>query len=399
VSSAPALHEIPIVDVDSHVTEPPDLWTSRLSARKWGSLIPHVRPNPVDGEMCWYVGDTRLMGVASSALAGYKDFWPSRPQRLEDADPGSWEPKERLQRLTQYGIQAQVLYPNVLAFHTAALLELQDADLRLACFRTYNDFLIEFADADRDRLIPLMMLPIWDVDECLLELERSWLAGHRGIVFAPEFEVVGLPGISSGYWDPVFDAAQSLDLSINFHAGFAGFSAADFRVQGDAGGQDDEAFRRDYARHSSLTALQGNSRSIAELTTSGVCDRFPRLNFVSVESGFGYVPFLLDALDWQWKSTGVLRRFPHATPPAEVFARQMYATFWFEKDLRLLDRFADNVMFETDYPHPTSLAPGPASYVEHPGDLVRQHLTDAGLGLDVARKVLHDNAVKVYGPS
>jgi predicted TIM-barrel fold metal-dependent hydrolase len=399
VSSALAtsVEDIQIIDVDSHVTEPPDLWTSRLSWKRWGDLIPHVRANPDDGEMCWYVGDVRLMGVASSALAGYKDFWPSRPKRIEDADPGAWQSGERLVRLSEYGIQSQVIYPNVLAFHTAALLELQDAELRLSCFQTYNDFLVEFASADTDRLIPLMLLPMWDVDACVEEISRCYESGHRGIVFAPEFDVIGLPGISSGYWDRVFDAAQALDLSINFHAGFAGFSAADFRKQGDAAGHDDEAFRRDYARHSSLTALQGNSRTIAELTTSGLCDRFPRLNFVSVESGFGYVPFLLEALDWQWKSTGVLRSFPSATPPVEVFHRQMYATFWFETDLRLLDRFADNVMFETDYPHPTSLAPGPASYVDHPADMVRKNLADSGLGIDVARKVLHDNAARVYG--
>jgi uncharacterized protein len=392
-----SLDAIPIVDVDSHVTEPPDLWTARLSHQKWGDLIPHVSVNEATGEQCWYVGDVRLMGVASSALAGYHDFWPSRPYRIEDADPGSWDPRERLVRLDEYGIDSQVIYPNVLAFHTGTLLELQDAELRLACFQAYNDFLVEFASADRRRLIPLMMLPFWDIDECIAEMERCWNAGHRGIVFAPEFEVVGLPGISSGYWDRVFDAAQGLQLSINFHAGFAGFSSAEFRKQGDSEGADDEAFRRGYARDSALVAQAGNSRNIAEITTSGLADRFPALNFVSVESGFGYVPFLINALDWQWKMTGVERRYPNASSPADIFHRQIYATFWFESDLRLLDGFADNVMFETDYPHPTSLAPGPASYVDSPSDMVRRHLVDLDIG--VARKVLHDNAARVYGLS
>ena len=78
-----------------------------------------------------------------------------------------------------------------------------------------------------------------------------------------------------------------------------------------------------------------------------------------------------------------------------MFHRQIYATFWFESDLRLLDGFADNVMFETDHPHPTSLAPGPASYVDNPAAMVRRHL--APLPFDVARKVLHDNAARAYG--
>src|SRR5947209_12844062 len=98
VSPLEDVEQIPIVDADSHVTEPPDLWTSRVSTKRWGDLVPHVRPNPATGEQCWFVGDTRLMGVASSALAGFPDFWPSRPQRIEDTDPGSWRPEERLTR-------------------------------------------------------------------------------------------------------------------------------------------------------------------------------------------------------------------------------------------------------------------------------------------------------------
>jgi hypothetical protein len=27
---------IPVVDTDTHITEPPDLWTSRMSKQKWG---------------------------------------------------------------------------------------------------------------------------------------------------------------------------------------------------------------------------------------------------------------------------------------------------------------------------------------------------------------------------
>ena len=31
-----------IVDLDAHLVEPPDLWTSRLPSR-WGDMIPHVK--------------------------------------------------------------------------------------------------------------------------------------------------------------------------------------------------------------------------------------------------------------------------------------------------------------------------------------------------------------------
>ena len=137
----------------------------------------------------------------------------------------------------------------------------------------------------------------------------------------------------------------------------------------------------------------GNADSIAAIVTSGLCDRFPKLDFVSVESGFGYIPYLLDSLDWHWKGYGAHRESPML--PSEYFRRQCYGTFWFERTtLPLLQTYPDNFMFETDYPHPTSIAPGPVSPAEVPSDHIEHAFAD--VPPDVARKALHDNAAAVY---
>ena len=47
--------------------------------------------------------------------------------------------------------------------------------------------------------------------------------------------------------------------------------------------------------------IMTNATSIASIVTTGLCDRFPRLKFVSVESGFGYITYLLESLDWHWQ--------------------------------------------------------------------------------------------------
>src|SRR5437660_9020685 len=60
--------QIPIVDADTHITEPPDLWTSRVSVQKWGDLVPHVRwvekrvskVSRTGAGYCWFVGDTDI---------------------------------------------------------------------------------------------------------------------------------------------------------------------------------------------------------------------------------------------------------------------------------------------------------------------------------------------------
>jgi predicted TIM-barrel fold metal-dependent hydrolase len=127
----------------------------------------------------------------------------------------------------------------------------------------------------------------------------------------------------------------------------------------------------------------------------GLCERFSRLNFVSVESGFGYVPFLLEAMDWQYKNNRASQRGSLRLLPSEYFRRQVYATFWFESYVdRLIDLLPDNVMFESDYPHPTSLSPGPGSRADDARTTIARNL--AGLPEEIRRKVLHDTAARVY---
>ena len=70
----------------------------------------------------------------------------------------------------------------------------------------------------------------------------------------------------------------------------------------------------------------------------------------------------------------------------------MYGTYWFEQlDQHLVDRVgAGNIMFETDYPHPTCLLRD---------DIV--HAANEGLAKidpDDRQKILWRNAAELYGP-
>jgi predicted TIM-barrel fold metal-dependent hydrolase len=134
------------------------------------------------------------------------------------------------------------------------------------------------------------------------------------------------------------------------------------------------------------------------LIFGGVCQRFPRLKFVSVESGVGWVPFLLEGMDWQFHNSGAHIEHPELELlPSEYFARQIYSCFWFERAsarAAIEQLGADHVMFETDFPHSTGITPGPASAALAPRDHLRTAL--AGLPDDAIRKVLHDNAAALY---
>ena len=107
-----------------------------------------------------------------------------------------------------------------------------------------------------------------------------------------------------------------------------------------------------------------------------MCDRYPDLNFVSVENGAGWLPFLAESMDWQWLNVGAHKDYPDRLLPSEYMNRQIYCMYWYEQESvrRVMDQLADNLMFETDFPHATSLSPGPASESPSPRDVMERSL-------------------------
>lgn len=375
-----------IIDCDTHVSEPPDLWTSRLG-RKWGDAVPHVVVEP-DGREMWVVGDLRIAGAGQFAMAGWGETERPFPPTFADADPASWDPGERLARMDEYGLHAQVLYPNILAFYMPLFFTATELDLTFDLVQAYNDFLAEFAATDPSRLVPLMLLPFWDVDLAVAEMRRCERLGHKGIVFANSFEKVKLPRLWDDHWDPIFGEAQALEFSVNFHIGFGALSEEDMRGRMTITG----------AEHTRVTPIGmiANAQAIADITTMGICHRYPRLKFVSVESGIGWIPYMLESLDWHWLNYGGNRENPEMDLPSDYFRRQVLGSFWFETEAvrRVIDLIPDNVMFESDFPHPTSLSPGPLSTADQPAAVARKALE--GVPYDIVRKVLYENAARLY---
>lgn len=379
-----------IVDTDSHVVEPYDLWTSRLSTAKWGDKVPHVRFDPELQEDAWYFGSERISAAAAAAQAGWKEYPPDHPPTLSVVDPATWDPELRLEWMDTHGIWAQVLYPNVAGFGAGRYLAIGDHELMLGCVQAYNDFLVDYASADRRRYVPIMAIPFWDLDESVREIERGAALGHKGIIMSGEPGFWSLPKLTEPYWDRLWAAAQDTELSINFHIGSGDMSLFESVYEG-------SGRHANYASFSMQFGMS-NAKVIALLITGGICHRFPRLNFVSVESGVGWLPFALAGLDWQWKNCGVPLEHPeYDLLPSEYFKRQIYGCFWFETDTAksAIEQLGpDCILYETDFPHPTSMSPGPATSAISPRVFVSEELGD--LSDDVLRKILHENAARIY---
>jgi uncharacterized protein len=383
--AATLFERFPVIDVDTHVTEPPDVWTSRVSS-KWGDAVPHIVH--VDGMDRWVAGGQRLGIPGQTAMAGFDGVLPDGPATYDEMHHGAWDPVARLAFQDEQGISAQVLYPNIGGFGASYWLTWTDCELALACVRAYNDFLTDFCSADPNRLLAVTSIPFWDVDASVAEIERCLANGHRGINFCNQPDAHDEPPVFSTHWDPIWSLVSEARVPVNFHIG-----GGDISALRDRRGLD---FKSNFARASALL-FTDNMRCISDLIFGGVCHRYPDISFVSVESGAGFVPSMLESFDWQWRNGGVTEEHPeYELLPSGYFRRQIYACFWFERaGARFaLEQYPDNMLFETDFPHPTCQHPGPRTPAMEPRRYADEVLGD--LPEPTIRKVLFENAARLY---
>ncbi len=377
------------IDTDTHITEPPDVWTARVSTAKWGDAVPHVRKH--GGRDVWFIRDQAVGSPGFTTMAGFDGSIPDGPKGYDDIPRGAFDAGERLKHMDAEGIYAQVLYPNVGGFGSGGFLKLKQPELMLECVRAYNDFLIDWCSADPKRLIPVAAMPFWDVSECVKEVERAVAKGHRAVLAASQPEAWGEPPLSARHWDPFWAAVQETGVPISFHIG--GGDLSDLFVD-----QYGLGMRANFARVSSMIFMQ-NVTCLADLIFGGVCHRFPNLKLVSVESGVGWIPSYLEAADWQFVNSETRREHPeYDLLPSEYFRRQIYGCFWFESQgLRAaLEAFPDNLLWETDFPHPTCQHPGlTGGLTEHPADYAEHAFT--GVPESTIERVLHGTAAALYG--
>jgi uncharacterized protein len=377
------------IDTDTHVTEPPDVWTARVSTKKWGKSVPHVRKH--EGRDVWFIRDEPVGSPGFTTMAGFDGSLPDAPRGYDDIPASSYDAKERLAHMDAEGIYAQVLYPNVGGFGSGGFLKLEEPELMLDCVRAYNDFLIDWCSADPNRLIPVAAMPFWDVAACVKEVERAVAKGHRAVLAASQPEAWGEPPIAARHWDPFWAAVQETGVPISFHIGGGDLSELFIDTRG-------IGLRANFARVSSMIFMQ-NVNCIADLIFGGVCHRFPNLKLVSVESGVGWIPSYLEAADWQFVNSQTRKEHPeYDLLPSEYFKRQIYGCFWFECQgvSAALEVFPDNLLWETDYPHPTCQHPGlSGGLTEHPADYAERAF--AGVPDATVEKVLHGTAAELYG--
>jgi uncharacterized protein len=386
--TADLLANIAIIDVDTHFSEPHDLWTSRASPGM-RDRVPQVKT--IDGKLSWVIDGSQPIGFGASAASVVRPDG-SKARGLDflgwsvaDVHPGSYDLEARLKIMDEMNIRAQIVYPNVLGFggQNGGTV---DPALRLLSTQIYNDAMAEMQERSNKRFFPMALLPWWNVNLAVAETKRMHALGLRGInINSDPHTHKGLPDLGDLYWDPLWQLCTDLTLPVNFHIGASDIAMDWFGEQPWPSHVDDMKFVI-----GGTMMFFGNARVMGNILCCGLLDRFPDLKFVSVESGIGWVPFLLEALDYQ-----LMENFPNfgrymQLKPSEYFARNFAACFWFEnRNLANSVRAVgvDNVMFETDFPHPTCIYPESA-------DHIRSGL--AALNWEERQKILSGNAARLY---
>jgi uncharacterized protein len=381
--------DVQVIDADSHLTPMPDLWSSR-APKEYKNRVLHVENR--DGKKMWVMDGDVLSPVRGGGVIDRHDHkFPFAESMAiwgnEEVHEAAFDAKKRLQVLDECGIQRQVLFPNSIGLGGQELGLTKDPIVKRMCVEIYNDAAAEMQAASNMRFLPMPVLPAWDVAQCVKETERMAAVGMRGVNMTSDPQDLGAPDLASPKWDPLWEVCQSLKMPVHFHIG-ASITAMNFYGQYFWPSQDEYVKP---AIGGSMLFI-GNARVLINTVYAGIFDRFPKLRMVSVESGVGWIPFMLETMDYELLENAPAQAAQLKRKPSEYFKDHWHATYWFERNSGnvqgLIDSVGeDNVLFSTDFPHPTCLYPAPLDAISDKMSTLRD---------STRRKVLGENAAKLY---
>jgi predicted TIM-barrel fold metal-dependent hydrolase len=360
-----------IISADSHVCEPPDLWTSRLDA-KYRDRAPRVVESRGSRPALFFSCGDGIMPVAVSGMFGAGKSTEELVANLQkgfDIAPRSvWDPAARLAEQDVDGVGGEVLHASMGMF----LYDLADRELREACIRAYNDFLAEYVSYDKKRLAGLALIDLEDVSAGVRELERGAKNGLIGAMIwssAPEER----PFEGAAY-DAFWAAAQDLRMPITLHA---------------LTGRSGPRLKPDKILYSYVEQPHVVQLTLAHMLFGRVFERFPGLRVVSSEHDVGWAYHFLHRVDHAYEKFRHRQNLKLDLLPSEYVRRQVFFGFQFEAlGMDLIERLgAGNIMWASDYPHTDSTWPRS-----------RQYLADilAHIPEDAQRKIVNENAARLY---
>ena len=389
-----------IISVDDHVIEPPNVWQDRLP-EKYKAVGPRVERHPVksmtfiggkfayemgeegsDGPVAdwWMFEDKAIPHTRLAAAVGVpREEVTVTPITYEDMRPGCFDQKARLEDMDVNWTEAQMCFPTMPRFCGQTFTEMHDKELGLLCVQAYNDWMVDEWCAGTDgRLIPLMIVPLWDPQLAADEVRRNAARGVTATCFSEIPPFLGLPSIHSGEWDPFFEACNETGVVVNMHIGSSSRMPSTSEDAPPMVG--------------STMTFANCMMSMVDFMMSGVLVRYPNLKLAYAEGQLGWIPYILERADKVWEHNRGWGAVGDAVPepPSTYYYRQMYACF-FDDEFGLTEEALNrigpsNIVFETDYPHSDSTWP----HTKEVASKLMGHLSP-----ELQRKLVRGNAIEL----
>ena len=405
-----------VIDGDSHVLEPPDLWdeyleqefrprairiTRSITGRDGATrgIKPMNAPTGAQApsedlrnlpEMALELkarmaADEHLIIdrqiIMSGGLSGLGGVDVPRSELpymtyLEGAPLASFDTAERIKLFDEKGIAGGVVFPTI-----GILWDTEDPRLADAYCRAYNRWCEDFRGAESGRIFPMAHVAMHDPEMAHAELKRCLKAGFRGMFVAPE----PVNGRSPAHpdFDPLWHELEDARIPACLHV-IVRFN----RILENPTRHHNLLVEPSRTFAFAMGATYQVIPAMASLVLSGHFDRFPNLKLLCVEAGAGWAPYIAHRLDEKYEMFGYTEKTK--LEPSEYMKRNVY--YVVEPREKNIDSMMDIIgerqfLWGSDYPH-----------VDSSADALDQIFESTSTLSDARRRmILGENAKALYG--
>jgi len=266
---------------------------------------------------------------------------------------GAFDRDDRTTALDMLGFAKQLVFAThsvVTPFHPSANL---DPRLRYGATRAHNRAMSDFC-ANDDRMMGVGVVPLDDADLAMEELLFGLESGMEAI-WVPHHPSGGRsPGHVdlSPFWETLAESGTPFVL----HVGGAPLQLDPRWANTGRPPARDWMGGGENVRSKDMAVLhQGPETFLSMMVMDGVLEKFPKLRGASVELGAGWVPSMIERLDWVVKSWSKVDPYLAQLErrPSEMIGQQIaFTPYVFEDIGSLIDHSNEDLyLFSSDYPH------------------------------------------------
>jgi predicted TIM-barrel fold metal-dependent hydrolase len=351
-----------VFSCDAHIVEPNDLFTTQMSAPQWA-------PNAIveNGMRHMRLGENLLFKVP----VGFHSHKVGDSDDTDIRRLGQRDLVKRLADMQRDGVDAEIAFPSL----GLLINRITDRAAALEAARIYNDWLWDYLDGLRSKLVPAAAIPLISLEDGIGELNRVIAKGYKTVMM-PLINFGTVPTYNDAAWDKFFGICAAAGIPLSFHTGVGNVNLRPLKGAGGA--------LFNYTRQ-----MNDAVDVIAALVGGGVLDRNPDAHILFAEHGAGWLLGLAERMDEVYDGHAPSIQPKLSRKPSEIVRDQVHCAF--QNDIGCLltvpGLSADNFLFSTDYPHSEGTFPFSQNYVhqvEAMTDLTRDE-QEAVLGLNAAR--------------